>query len=204
MKKELLARLFQHSPDTGNGGGNGQATESQESTEQETGTDTVDNSFKGPQSQSELDSLTNKAVQKALENYKAGEQERIAEAIKKEKDYANLSAADRTAKEFEESKYAFEKEKAAFEHEKLVVQVEKDLVSKSLPVEFAGLLAVGDAEKALAQVGEFETAFNTAVNAKVKESLRQSAPNLGGNGTSQTNYGATLAQGSISTGEKLF
>mgnify|MGYP000196425426 CR=1 FL=1 len=69
-------------------------------------------SSKGPQSQSELDSLTNKAVQKALENYKKGEQERIkqriAEALEKEKDYANLSAAERAKREFEDSKSAFE------------------------------------------------------------------------------------------------
>lgn len=147
-------------------------------------------------------------MQKALENYKKGEQERIkqriAEALEKEKDYANLSAAERAKREFEDSKSAFEQEKAQFEHEKLVVQVEKDLVSKGLPADFAELLAVGDAEQALEQVSKFEKAFNDAVNAKVKVSLRQPAPNAGGNGASQTNYGASLAKNSIKTGEKLF
>ncbi|WP_369350555.1 DUF4355 domain-containing protein [Streptococcus hillyeri] len=202
MNKELLAKLFKMAPDTGNGGGAevGAEESSQEQSEQTEESD----SFKAPQSQSELDSLTNKAVQKALENYKAGEQKRIAEAIKKEKDYANLSAAERAQQEFEDQKALLAKEKAEFEHEKLVVQVEKDLVAKGLPAEFAEMLAVGDAETALAQVGKFETAFNAAVNAKVKESLRQPAPQEGGSGSSQTNYGARLAEGSLATGGELF
>lgn len=208
MSKQLLAlnlrRLQYFAEGEANVNGAGGVTRDPEHTEK-VGDDGENNStFKAPQSQSELDSLTNKAVQKALENYKKGEQERIAEAIKKEKDYANLSADDRAKKEFEDQLDAFEKEKAEFEHEKLVVQVEKDLVSKGLPAEFAELLAVGDAETALENVGKFETAFNAAVNAKVKESLRQPAPATGGSGTTQTNYGAKLAEGSAATGGKLF
>lgn len=164
--------------------------------------------FEGPKTQSELDSIINKSNQKALDNYKKGEAQRIqdaiAEALKKEKDYSQLSEEERAKREFEDSKSAFEQEKAQFEHEKLVVQVEKDLVSKGLPADFAELLAVGDAEQALEQVSKFEKAFNDAVNAKVKVSLRQPAPNAGGNGASQTNYGASLAKNSIKTGEKLF
>ncbi|WP_270619738.1 DUF4355 domain-containing protein [Streptococcus pasteurianus] len=214
MEKELLAlnmRNLQFFADGADGGtdDNGAASGADNGDNgANNGADDNNQAFKGPQSQSELDSLTNKAVQKALENYKKGEQERIeqriAEALEKEKDYANLSAAERAKREFEDSKSAFEQEKAQFEHEKLVVQVEKDLVSKGLPAEFAELLAVGDAEQALKQVSKFEKAFNDAVNAKVKVSLRQPAPNAGGNGASQTNYGASLAKNSIKTGEKLF
>lgn len=199
MKKELLAKLFKMAPDTGTGGA--------EKTKDVTNDDdnvVEPNTFKAPQTQSELDSITNKAVQKALENYKAGEKKRIAEAIKKEKDYASLSDDERDKKEFEDQQAAFAKEKAAFEHEKLVVQVEKDLISKGLPAEFAELLAVGDAATALAQVGKFEVAFNAAVSEKVKESLRQPAPESGGNGSSQVNYGARLAEGSHGTGGEIF
>lgn len=204
MNKELLAKLFKMAPDTGNGGGaEAGAEESSQEQADQTQAGETDN-FKAPQSQSELDSLTNKAVQKALENYKAGEQKRIAEAIKKEKDYANLSATERAKQEFEDQQAAFAKEKAEFEREKLVVQVEKDLVAKGLPAEFAEMLAVGDAETALAQVGKFEAAFNAAVNAKVKESLRQPAPIEGGSGSGQVNYGAHLAEGSLATGGELF
>ncbi|MET3558697.1 hypothetical protein ABID29_001823 [Streptococcus rupicaprae] len=189
--KKTLAELLKHSADTGTGSASGQETEAQEPAT-EVGDDGVE-TFKGPQSQSELDSLINKAVHKSLENYKKGEQDRIAEAIKKEKDYANLSAAERERKEFEDQQAQFAKERAAFEQEKLIVQVTKDLAEKGLPVEFAELLAVGDAETALEKVGVFESAFNKAVNAKVKESLRQDSPRSGGTGASSTtNYGACL------------
>ena len=55
----------------------------------------TDPAFEGPKTQSELDSIINKSNQKALENYKKGEAQRIqdaiAEALKKEKDYSQLS-----------------------------------------------------------------------------------------------------------------
>lgn len=208
MEKELLALNMRNLQLFADGGDN-DATSEDSSQHENNGNEANDvPEFKGPQSQSELDSLTNKAVQKALENYRKGEQERIeqriSEALKKEKDYSQLSEKERAQREFEDSKAAFEQEKAQFEHEKLIVQVEKDLVSKGLPADFAELLAVGDAEQALEQVSKFEKAFNEAVNAKVKVSLRQPEPKSGSNGTLQTNYGASLAKKSIKTGEKLF
>ena len=58
--------------------------------------------FQAPQSQSELDSIVNKAVQTALKNQKKGEEARvneaIAKALQKEQDYSKLSAAERASK----------------------------------------------------------------------------------------------------------
>nr|WP_205397287.1 DUF4355 domain-containing protein [Streptococcus lutetiensis] len=168
----------------------------------------TDPAFEGPKTQSELDSIINKSNQKALENYKKGEAQRIqdaiAEALKKEKDYAQLSQEEREQREFEDSKKAFAEEKAKFEHDKLVVQVEKDLVSKGLPVEFAEMFALGNAEESLKKVGEFEQVFNKAVAEAVKVSLRQKAPFTGAPNVNQTNYGATLAQNANASGKKLF
>ena len=164
--------------------------------------------FEGPKTQSELDSIINKSNQKALENYKKGEAQRIqdaiAEALKKEKDYSQLSEEERAKREFEDSKKAFAEEKAKFEHDKLVVQVEKDLVSKGLPAEFAGLFALDTAENSLTKVGEFETVFNQAVAEAVKVSLRQRTPGVGASNVKQTNYGATLAQNANGGRQKLF
>lgn len=164
--------------------------------------------FEGPKTQSELDSIINKSNQKALENYKKGEAQRIqdaiAEALKKEKDYSQLSEEERAKREFEDSKKAFAEEKAKLEHDKLVVQVEKDLVSKGLPAEFAGLFALDTAENSLKKVGEFETVFNQAVAEAVKVSLRQRTPGVGASNVKQTNYGATLAQNANGGRQKLF
>lgn len=168
----------------------------------------TDPAFEGPKTQSELDSIINKSNQKALENYKKGEAQRIqdaiAEALKKEKDYSQLSEEERAKREFEDSKKAFAEEKVKFEHDKLVVQVEKDLVSKGLPAEFAGLFALDTAENSLKKVGEFETVFNQAVAEAVKVSLRQRTPGVGASNVKQTNYGATLAQNANGGRQKLF
>ena len=160
--------------------------------------------FKAIKTQSELDSLTNKAVQKALEKYKRGEAERIKEALEREKDYSKLSDEDRARKEFEDERAEFEEAKAAFEHEKLVIQIEKDLVAKGLPSELAETFALqGEADKALDAVKVFEDAFNKAVGEKVKESLRQNPPGSSGGGSATSNYGERLASNMAGYSEKI-
>ena len=168
----------------------------------------TDPAFEVPKTQSELDSIINKSNQKALDNYKKGEAQRIqdaiAEALKKEKDYSQLSEEERAKREFEDKQKAFAEERAKFEHDKLVVQVEKDLVSKGLPAEFAELFALDTAENSLKKVGEFEAVFNQAVAEAVKVSLRQKAPGIGTSSVKQTNYGANLAQYANASSKKLF
>lgn len=202
MNKELLMKLFNYSPEAGNGAGTGGTGEAgsagSDNPQSEIGAD-QESEFKGPQSQSELDSLINKSTQKALDNYKRGEADRIrtaiAEALSKEKDYSKLSQEERAQKEFDDQKTQFEQERAQFEQEKLVVQVEKDLIAKGLPSDFAEILSTGDAESALENVKKFEIAFNKAVAEEVKKSVRQTDPSLGSNGAQATsNYGAEVAK----------
>ena len=156
--------------------------------------------FQAPQSQSELDSIVNKAVQTALNNHKKGEEKRvneaIAKALQKEQDYSKLSAAERASKEFEDQKAEFEKQVAQFEFEKLNMAVKEDLVSKGLPVELAGMFShAGNAAEALKMVGTFEKVFNDAVAEKVKTTIRQNAPKAASIGGTQTdNFGAKLAK----------
>ncbi|MCT2902515.1 DUF4355 domain-containing protein [Streptococcus thermophilus] len=156
--------------------------------------------FQAPQSQSELDSIVNKAVQTALSNYKKGEEARVSEAIakalQKEQDYSKLSAAERASKEFEDQKAEFEKQVAQFELEKLNMAVKEDLVSKGLPVELAEMFShAGNAAEALKLVGTFEKVFNDAVADKVKTTIRQNTPKAASVGGTQTdNFGAKLAK----------
>ncbi|ARU14238.1 head scaffolding protein [Streptococcus phage P7952] len=156
--------------------------------------------FQAPQSQSELDSIVNKAVQTALKNQKKSEETRINEAIakalQKEQDYSKLSAAERASKEFEDQKAEFEKQVAEFELEKLNMAVKQDLVSKGLPVELADMFSHAEnASEALKLVGTFEKVFNDAVAEKVKATIRQNAPKAASAGGTQTdNFGAQLAK----------
>ena len=165
--------------------------------------------FQAPQSQSELDSIVNKAVQTALNNHKKGEEKRvneaIAKALQKEQDYSKLSAAERASKEFEDQKAEFEKQVAQFEFEKLNMAVKEDLVSKGLPVELAGMFSHAEnASEALKLVGTFEKVFNDAVAEIVKTTIRQNAPKAASIGGTQTdNFGAKLAKSTNVTTARL-
>ena len=156
--------------------------------------------FQAPQSQSELDSIVNKAVQTALKNQKKGEEARvneaIAKALQKEQDYSKLSAAERASKEFEDQKAEFEK---------LNMAVKEDLVSKGLPVELADMFSHAEnAAEALKLVGTFEKVFNDAVASQVKATIRQNTPKAASIGDTQTdNFGAQLAKSTSVTAARF-
>lgn len=169
-----------------------------------------------PQTQSELDTLINKANQKAIRNakkdlYSKDDLEaKIQEALKKQKEYEELSDDQKKEKEFEDKVKAFKTEKAEFEKEKLVTQVKSDLIDKGLPTSielddgkafnFAELF-VGDkanSEEALAAVTAFETAFNQALAKELKEQIKQSTPGSSFGSTSKReSLGSQLAKNSI-------
>lgn len=169
-----------------------------------------------PQTQAELDALINKANQKAIRNakkdlYSKDDLEvKIQEALKKQKEYEELSDDQRKEKEFEDKLKAFETERAEFEKEKLVTQVKSDLIDKGLPTSielddgktfnFAELF-VGDkanSEEALAAVTAFETAFNQALAKELKEQIKQSTPGSSFGSTSKReSLGSQLAKNSI-------
>ena len=157
--------------------------------------------FKAPSSQSELDSIVNKAVQTALNNQKSKSdedfQKRVEAEIKKREDYAKLSETQKRDRDFEERQNKFNEEVAAFKQSQLIMEVKEDLLSKNLPVELAETFAKhGSAEEALKAVTVLERAFQDAVANAVKASVRQTTPSVGVNGAEKTmNLGARLAQG---------
>ena len=174
MNKQFLLKLnLQHFADEGT-----------------TETNNTEPEFKAPATQSELDSYVNKAVQTALKNQQAKHDaninSRVEEEIKKREDYSKLSESQKRDKDFEDQKAEFEKQ-----------VVQKDLVSKGLPTELAETFALhGTAEDALKAVNTLEKVFNEAVNKAVKESARQTTPNVGATGAEKPlNLGARLAQG---------
>lgn len=150
--------------------------------------------------QSALDAHTNKAVQTALakkqKQYEADLQAKIDEAIKKQKEYSELSEEDRRNKELEDQKAQFEKEKAEFQYKQLLVDVKNDLVDKGLPTDVADIVAVnGDAEKSLDNVKRLAKVIEDAKAEERKSFIRQSEPGYGSTGSeAKTNRGAELAR----------
>ena len=157
--------------------------------------------FKAPSSQSELDSIINKAVQTALNNQKSKSeddfQKRVEAEIKKREDYAKLSETQKRDRDFEERQNKFNEEVAAFKQSQLIMEVKEDLLSKNLPVELAETFAKhGTAEEALKAVTVLERAFQDAVANAVKASARQTTPGASGTGfDKQMNIGQRLAKG---------
>lgn len=157
--------------------------------------------FKAPSSQSELDSIVNKAVQTALNNQKSKSdedfQKRVEAEIKKREDYAKLSETQKRDRDFEERQNKFNEEVAAFKQSQLIMEVKEDLLSKNLPVELAETFAKhGSAEEALKAVTVLERAFQDAVASAVKASARQTTPGASGTGfDKQMNIGQRLAKG---------
>lgn len=157
--------------------------------------------FKAPSSQSELDSIVNKAVQTALNNQKNKSdedfQKRVEAEIKKREDYAKLSETQKRDRDFEERQNKFNEEVAAFKQSQLIMEVKEDLLSKNLPVELAETFAKhGSAEEALKAVTVLERAFQDAVANAVKASARQTTPGASGTGfDKKMNIGQRLAKG---------
>lgn len=157
--------------------------------------------FKAPSSQSELDSIVNKAVQTALNNQKSKSeddfQKRVEAEIKKREDYAKLSETQKRDRDFEERQNKFNEEVAAFKQSQLIMEVKEDLLSKNLPVELAETFAKhGTAEEALKAVTVLERAFQDAVANAIKASARQTTPGASGTGFGkQMNIGQRLAKG---------
>lgn len=173
-----------------------------------------------PQTQSELDSLINKANQRAIENAKKDMyskddvQQMIDEAIQNQKDYEGLSEEDKDKKKLEDDRKKLEQDRQAFEKERLTAQIKADLADKGLPTvvdidgedyDFAQLFAgVKDNQEAFNSVSAFHKAFNEAVAKQRKEGMKQRTPGLPTKNNQTTeSLGAQLAKQSIS-GQPIF
>lgn len=145
-----------------------------------------------------IESESDRKLAKALEKKQAEWEAQLADKLKAERKSAE-EYAKMTAKEKEEAKYQ-ERLKELEEREKeinsreLLTQIESDLKENELPLSFAkSLLSVGDNEKIKESIAGIKKDFDSAVNEKVKEALRQDVPNAGG-GMSQSNKPLDIAE----------
>ena len=128
--------------------------------------------------------------------------------------------AEQEAKEAEDKKLSKmnDSEKAEHEKQKLLDQIKsledektlfnmtkeaRGMLSESnitLSDELLGQLVTLDAEQTKANIESFTQAFQAAVSAEVKKTIRQDAPHLGGGVSQQTNFGANLAKNTKPSG----
>lgn len=107
-------------------------------------------------------------------------QQLIKDALAEKERLSKLSEKERKEEELSQREKDLQKRLADIERKELKADAISDLSEKGLPSDFADFLLAEDAEKTLVNINEFKTAFDAAVNEKVKEALRQETPKAGG------------------------
>lgn len=133
---------------------------------------------------SDVDREVSKAVQSALDKREAKHKEEmqkaIEDAIAEKERLSKLSEKERQEEQLTQREKEIAEREAEIARKELKADAITDLNEKGLPSEFADILLGNDAETTLENINTFKTAFDSAVNAAVKEKLRQDTPKTGG------------------------
>ena len=133
---------------------------------------------------SDVDREVSKAVQSALDKREAKHKEEmqkaIEDAIAEKERLSKLSEKERQEEQLTQREKEIAEREAEIARKELKADAITDLNEKGLPSEFADILLGDDAETTLENINTFKTAFDSAVNAAVKEKLRQDTPKTGG------------------------
>src|SRR5699024_8987720 len=137
---------------------------------------------------SDVDREVSKEVQSALDKREAKHKEEmqkaIEDAIAEKEHLSKLSEKERQEEQLSQREKEIAEREAEIARKELKADAIADLNDKGLPSEFADILLGEDAESTLENINTFKTTFDEAVNAAVKERLRQETPKTGG-----TNFG---------------
>ncbi|WP_337970245.1 capsid assembly scaffolding protein Gp46 family protein [Virgibacillus salexigens] len=147
--------------------------------------------------QSEVDSQISKAVENALkkqqEKLEKQKQDEIEKAKQDAVEYAKLTQKEKEEADYKKRVESLEKRERELNNRQLLSEIESDLKESELPTAFAeSLLTIQDNEKIKESIADIKKQFDEAVNAKVKEALRQDTPAAGGSSRNKTNTMADL------------
>lgn len=138
----------------------------------------------------ELQAETDRRVSEALKTAKANWEKDYNERLEKEKaeaaEMAKMSAEERAKKEFENEKQRFADEQSKYNRERLEFECTKKLAAANLPVEFATMLTGSDTDATNANIANFTTAFNKAVENAVNSRMKSEPPKVGTGGNAET------------------
>lgn len=147
---------------------------------------------------SDVDREISKAVQSALDKRDKKHQEEmqkaIDDAIAEKERLSKLSEKERQEEQLTQREKEIAEREAEIVRKELKADAIADLSDKGLPSEFADILLGEDAESTLENINTFKTTFDEAVNAAVKERLRQETPRDGGTTFGKVPSIAQLAQ----------
>lgn len=130
--------------------------------------------------ESESDRKLAKALEKKQKEWEQQQEEAIQKAIEEKERLSKLSEKERKDEELSKREQEIQNRLAEIERKELKADAVSDLSEKGLPAEFADFLLADNAENTLENINNFKKAFDEAVNAAVKEQLRQDTPKAGG------------------------
>lgn len=147
-------------------------------------------------SQSELDAEISRATEANRKKLEKTQQDAISKAIKEYADKAKLSDEERVSAELKDLQDKLQAKERELTTKERIASVTADLQKEGMPVELAPhLVREEDDEKVKASLTALKKAWDSAINGKVKEALRQADPktgNTGNNGTGKTKTPAEL------------
>lgn len=132
------------------------------------------------------DMLSQEKVNEIVEKRLAKEKAKAEKERTQAEELAKLSAEERKAKEFEiqmaekQAEYdkqmeEFNKMKMEFERTQLLSQVQKELNERNLPIGCSEMLLGKDVETTMANINEFEKAFNDSLQQNIDKKLKSSS-----------------------------
>lgn len=125
--------------------------------------------------QSELDSIVkkrlDKAEQKFNERLNALEQAQKLQSMNEQEKVQYQAQQERET--FEKERQAFYEERDAFNKAQYKMTIEKQLSEKGLPTSIADLLTTLDAEQVNTKINEMAEQFGVSVNTQIQEKLKQ-------------------------------
>lgn len=149
--------------------------------------------------QSEVDRQISKAVESALSKRESKLQKELEERIEKERqdaaEYAKLTEKERAEADYQKRLEELEAREKEINNRQLLGQIESDLKENELPTSLAEtLLTIQDNEKIKSKIVDIKKEIDDAVNAKVKEALRQDTPSQSTNEKELDPFAAKLAK----------
>lgn len=144
-------------------------------------------------SQSELDAEISRATEANRKKLEKAQQDAINKAIKDYAEKAKLSDEERVSAELKELQDKLQAKERELTTKERITSITVDLQKEGMPIELAPhLVREEDEEKVKASLTALKKAWDNAINAKVKEALRQADPKSGNTGSGKTKTPAEL------------
>lgn len=129
--------------------------------------------------ESERDKHAAKVLERKNAEFEKTIEQRVNEALEKDKRLSKLSEAERKAEELSEKEKDLARREAEIARTQVKSDVINELSTRKLPTELAEFITLEDNEKALEQINSMSKLIDEIKREAVKEATRQTTPGTG-------------------------